>query len=37
MVDLSSTEVKWEFCLCFGGVKILPFVCNPDILKENSH
>lgn len=33
MVDLSSIEVKWEFCLYFGGVKMLPFVCNPKILK----
>lgn len=33
MVDLGSIEVKWEFCLCFSGVKILPFVYNPESLK----
>ena len=33
MVDLSSIEVKLEFCLCFGGVKVLPSVCNPETLK----
>lgn len=37
MVDLSSVEVKWEFCLYFGGVKILLFVHHPEILKLNSH
>jgi len=31
MVSLHSVEVKWEFCLNFNGVKILPFVCNPGI------
>lgn len=31
MLNLNSVEVKWEFCLSFSGVKILPFVCNPGI------
>lgn len=32
MVDNSSVEVKWEFCLCLSGVKFYPLCVTLEFL-----